>query len=294
MKGSVTAGDWLLLFAISLIWGSSFILIDRSLHAFAPTQVACLRIVLSAVVLLPFFLQRRHTLDFRQTRHITVQSLFGNFVPAFLFPAAQVHVNSATAGIMNSLSPAWAFLLGLLFFGASFRWMQLAGIAVAFAGAVMLLFQPAKVGATAYGTLLILATLCYGLSSNLVNRHLRHIDALSISSTGFVILSFPALIILFGTAGFVPLLKDPQAWQSLGYIALLAVMGSAVASTLFYRLLQRTNTLFAMSVTYLMPVVALLWGWLSGETLSFTDLAGMALILGGIYLLSRRPSRQSY
>lgn len=292
MTGAASKADWLLLLGISLIWGSSFILIDRSLQAFAPVEVACLRLVLTAAVLFPFFIKYYRTLNLRQARHITVQSLFGNFIPAFLFPAAQVHVNSATAGILNALSPAWAFLLGLLFFGTAFRWQQLAGIVVAFAGAVLLLL-PGNSGAQHYGWLLVVGTLCYGLSSNLVHRHLQGTHALAISSAGFIILSVPALIILMGSMELREAFSQPEVWPAFSSIVVLSVMGSAVASTLFYRLVQRTNTLFATSVTYLMPVVAVGWGLLGGEHLHLSDFAGMLLILAGIYLLSRLPAAQS-
>lgn len=263
-------------------------LIDRSLQAFTPVQVACLRILITGLLLVPVFIRHRAALSRTQTQYITWQSLFGNFIPAFLFPVAQVHVNSATAGIVNSLSPAWAFLLGLVFFGFSFHWLQLVGITVAFGGALLLLFHPHSLAPTTHSALLIVATLCYGLSSNLVQRYLKRTHALAIVSTGFVIFSVPALVIFLGTDSLSALIATPEMHEALAYVIILSVMGSAVASAMFYRLVQRTNTLFATSVTYLMPLVALGWGWLGGEPVGFRDFAGMLCILGGIYLLSRK------
>lgn len=282
--------DWLLLLFLALIWGSSFILMKEGLKAFHPEQVALLRIIITALVLMPFAFMRRKKVTLKQTQNMVIQGMFGNFIPAFLFPAAQTHINSSLAGILNSLSPVWVLIIGVLFFGASFKWIRLAGVISALTGAVVLLvFQPAhgSTGNAWFGIRIVIATISYGLSANIIKRYLHDVHPVTITSISFNIVLLPALIYLF-TTDFTELMKsNPQAMISLGYIAILATLGSALASIIFNRLVHHTSSLFAASVSYLIPIVALMWGVLDGETVTAIDYGGMALIGAGVYLASR-------
>ncbi len=284
------ANDWFLLILLAVVWGSSFILMKEGLKAFHPEQVALLRIIITAIVLIPFALHRKKYVNWKQTKIIVGQGFFGNFFPAFLFPAAQAHINSSLAGILNSLSPVWVLVLGLLFFNAPFKAIRLVGVISAFLGAILLLvFQPSH-GTTSnasYGLLIVIATISYGLSANLIKRFLHNVHPLTITSISFTMVLIPALIFLFLT-DFVSIMNEnPQALVSLGYVTILAVLGSALASVIFNRLIHRTSSLFAASVSYLMPIVALMWGMLDGETIQWIDVGGMAMIVAGIYLTGR-------
>lgn len=282
--------DWLLLLILAVIWGSSFILMKEGLKAFHPDQVALLRIVITALALLPFAWLRRNRVSMKQTRTMVVQGMFGNFIPAFLFPIAQTHISSSLAGILNSLSPVWVLIIGLLFFSTQFKAVRLIGVASAMAGAVLLLaFQPSHSSTSNawFGLLIVLATISYGLSANIIKRHLHEVHPVTITSVSFSIVLIPALIFLFTTDFMTVMNEHPMAVSSLGYIAILAVAGSAMASIIFNRLVHRTSSLFAASVSYLIPVVALMWGLLDGETVSAIDIGGMLLIVAGVYLASR-------
>jgi len=290
MEHQPKLNDWLLLLLLALIWGSSFILMKEGLKAFHPEQVALLRIIITAIVLAPFVFTRRKEIERKKIKTIVVQGMFGNFIPAFLFTAAQVHINSSTAGILNSLSPVWVLIIGILFFSSPYKVIRLIGIVCAFAGVILLLlFQPGH-GTTnnaSFALLIVMATVCYGISANIIKTYLHDVHPITITSVAFFIVLVPALIFLFLT-DFISIMKsNPQSLASLGYIAILASCGSALASIIYNRLIHRTTTLFAASVTYLIPVVALFWGFLDGESIQLNDFAGMAMIFAGVYLVSR-------
>ncbi|MCY7410680.1 MAG: DMT family transporter [Chitinophagales bacterium] len=282
--------DWLMLLLLALIWGSSFILMKKGLVAFRAEQVAALRIVITALSLLPFAILRWNEVDFSKKKTILIQGMFGNFIPAFLFTAAQVHIDSSQAGILNSLSPVWVFVLGIFFFQSSYSPIKIVGMAVAFVGSVVLILLQPSHGTTSnavYGLLIVVATFCYGLSANLLKANLKGVRPITITSISFNIVLIPAAIFLYSTGIIETFNANPDALTSLLYVATLAVFSSAIASIIFNKLVHSTSALFAASVTYLMPIVALSWGFLAGETLSPVDFIGMALIFFGVYLVGK-------
>ncbi len=282
--------DWLLLFFLALIWGSSFILMKKGLESFRADQVAALRISITAISLLPFAVMRRKDVEPSKVKIIFLQGLFGNFIPAFLFAAAQTQIESAAAGILNSLSPVWVFVLGIFFFRSKYNWIKLLGVSIAFSGVMLLmLFQPQHgVASNGYfGWLIVLATLSYGLSANITKKSLNNVRPITITAIAFAIVLIPTVIYLLSTGVVETFHEHANAAASLGYISILGVMGSAVASVLFNRLVQSTTALFAASVSYLIPIVALGWGFLAGEQITLYDLFGMLLIITGVYIVSR-------
>ena len=282
--------DWLLLILLAFIWGSSFILMKKGLEAFRPDQVAALRIAITAIVLLPFAFTRRKEASPSRVKIILLQAMFGNFIPAFLFPAAQAHIDSSTAGILNSLSPVWVFVLGILFFQSKYTYVKLAGIVFAFGGVILLMLFKPRHGVTSnvnFAWLIVIATVCYGLSANIIKKKLQDISPVTIVAISFAIMLIPAIIYLFFTGILQTIHEQPKAWASLGYLTILAAIGSALASIIFNNLIQRTSALFAASVTYLIPIVALFWGFISAEQITVYDLFGMIMIFAGVYLVSR-------
>ncbi len=284
------ASDWLLLFILALIWGSSFILMKKGLESFRPDQVAALRIAITGIVLLPFAFMRNKEVTGPQRRMIFIQGFFGNFIPAFLFPAAQSHIDSSTAGILNSLAPVWVFILGIFFFSARYTWVKLLGIAFAFGGVILLMALQPQHGSTSninFAWLIVFATVCYGINTNLIKRYLSDVKPITITAVAFAMALVPAIIYLLTTGIVTTFMDQPKALISLGYITILASLGSAVASITFNKLIQRTSALFAASVTYLIPMVALWWGFLSGEYIGIADLFAGILILAGVYLVGK-------
>ncbi|MBA3648977.1 MAG: DMT family transporter [Chitinophagales bacterium] len=290
MKNKPALYDWLMLIVLSLIWGSSFILMKKGLEVFAAPQVAALRVIITALILVPFAFLRRNEVPIAKIKVIFIQGLFGNFIPAFLFTAAQQHIESSLAGILNSLSPVFVFILGIFLFNTKYNWKNITGLSIAFAGVIVLmLFQTGKdtMSGGWYGLLIVMATLCYGISANIIKKYLADVRPLTIVTFAFMTLLFPALICLsFSNVG-ESFQEGKNTYTALGYISILAIGGSALSSVIYNKLIQRTTALFAASVTYLMPVVALFWGFVAGETISSIDFYGMALIFCGVYLVSR-------
>ena len=288
LKASLT--DWLLLLLLALIWGSSFILMKKGLEVYDPVQVATLRIAITAVAMFPFLLIRWKEVPGDKVKYIVLQALFGNFIPAFLFTAAQRHIDSSMAGILNSLSPVFVLLLGILFFSTGFSWLRVSGMIIAFSGSVLLLLFQNGHGITSnsmYGWLIVLATCCYGISANIIKRYLADVLPVTINAVAFSFMLIPALIILGFTDLSPAVQAGSRAYTALGYIATLGILGSGLASVLYFRLIHNTTALFASSVTYLVPVVALFWGFLAGEPIGWPDYAGMVLILCGVYLVGK-------
>jgi drug/metabolite transporter (DMT)-like permease len=281
-----------LLLILSLIWGTSFILIKQGLKVFSPEVVGALRITAAAVFLLPLAIPRFKEVKSGDTRTLFISGMIGVFIPAFLFAIAQTQLNSSLAGILNTLSPLWTVIIGAMFFGQRFRGFVVIGIVVSFIGAVLLALSRSGgsiTGFNLYALLIVVACAFYGTNVNWIKFKIHDLGSITITSVSIVMMGPLAAIYLFAFTDFVEVMKSaPGAWVSFGYIALLALMSTAVANLLFYKLLRITTPIFAASVTYIMPVVAVMWGVIDGEQLLPGHFLGMALILGGVYLANRK------
>jgi len=284
---------WAALLFLSCVWGSSFILIKTALTAFTPVQVGAFRISAAALTLLPFMLFRLKKEGMadvgRQLPWLGVVGLVGNGVPAFLFALAQTRLESSTAGALNALTPMFTLLLGVWWFGLPINKTKLMGVAVGFSGALILIlirgngqFDPNW----QWALLVVAATLMYGTSVNTVGRHLRQFNPLLSAAIPLTMVAPFTLIILFW-GDFLERCMDPGAINAISGLALLSVLGSAISLVLFNRLIQVSGPVFASTTTYLMPLVALGWGWWDGELLGLSHLMGMAAILTGIWLIYR-------
>ena len=290
---------WAILVVLAVIWGSSFILMKRGLFhdgrpVLSPWQMASTRLAIGWLALSPLLfihapLYRKHWLPLLGT------GLVGNGIPAFLFAAAQTHIDSALSGMLNSLTPLFTLLVGVLFFGHRLRWIHIIGILVGLVGAAGLIaWKKADDLPTwnVYALLPVIGTLCYGCSANIVKRHLHSLPAAATACLALTLVGPLALGGTFATGLPATLETDPQGWTSLGFVALLAVFGSAFSLILWNALLKRTSAVWASSVTYLMPVVAIGWGVLDGESLTAGQFAMIALVLTGVWLVNR-AERQS-
>lgn len=284
---------WLLLGALALVWGSSFILIKRSLVAFPPEQVAAGRLVFALVFFLPFLTRQSSQSAVRvAVRHrwmaLLASGVIGFVVPAFLFAEAGAHLNSSLAGALNSLSPLFTLILGRLVFGQPLRVRQVAGILLGLAGSLLLVFFSAtgSFQFNGYALLVVLATICYGLNTNLIGRYLSHLPALVSTAWLFAFAGPIALVTLIPT-DFLSRVVDVKNNWSLAALATLGVFGSGLMSIFFNRVVQLASPLFAASVTYLIPIVALMWGVLDGETIYAVQFAGMGICLLGIWLVNK-------
>jgi drug/metabolite transporter (DMT)-like permease len=281
-----------LLMILSLIWGTSFILIKQGVRVFAPDEVGALRVGAAFTFLLPVAVFRLRKLSGNDYRNLFVSGLLGIFFPAFLFATAQTKLDSSVAGILNTLSPLWTMIMGALFFGQRFKNSAIIGIIIGFAGTVVLML--ARTGGTIsgvnyYALLIVAACAMYGTNVNWVKFKVQGLDPMTIASGALLFIGPMAIIYLFGFTEFTSKLGTLDgSWKAFGFIVLLGCMSTAIANWLFTVLIKIATPLFAASVTYIMPIVAVLWGLLDGESLYFGHYIGMAAIIGGVYLANRK------
>lgn len=278
-----------LLILLALVWGSSFILIKYSLAAFAPGQVGALRLVIAGIVLSPWAFRAFRRIPTEQRKFILVIGIFGNFMPSFLFAWAQTGLASSLTGVLNALTPLFTLIVGIIAFSVPFRKEQLLGLMLGFAGS----FSISLVGSggalgnfNAYALLVVGACLCYAISANTLKNYLSGLRPLDIVSLALVAVAPIALGYLLST-DFIIRVQNPESWRALGYLAILAVVGTALALIAFNKLIQITSAVFATSVTYVIPIVAVFWGLVDGEHLYPLHYVGMGLILIGVYLTNK-------
>lgn len=284
-----------ILIVLSLIWGTSFILIKKGLVGYPANEVGALRIVLASLVFVPYAIKNFRLLDFSLYKYIFAFALLELGIPPFLYSYAQTVVNSSTAGILNSLVPLFTLLIGFIVYKVPTNKFKVLGVLIGLLGAVLLVFF--KTGdfsfidfANSAGLLIVLATLMYGLGSNILKEYLQDISDMDITSIAFISMGIPAFLYLLTTDFFHITFTKPEVLPSLGAIAILSVFGSALAIYLFAKLVKKSNALFASFVTYLIPFVSMIWGLLDGEGVTFIQILSLLMILSGIYLANLRAS----
>ncbi len=288
---------WLALFVLVIIWGSSFILIKQGLTSFSSLEVGALRISISFIVLSPLLWKRLKKIRRNKLHFFLLAAVIGNGLPPFLFAKAQTVIDSYMAGVLNSLTPLFTLLLGVLFFQVRTRWFNVLGVIVGLGGAIglMMATNGGQLNNVWYGLLAVAAALCYATNMNLIKTYLSGFDALTITSVVFLFIGVPATVFLFAGTDFLFVLKnDPGAWGSLGSIALLAIIGTALAMIVHNWLISQTSALFTSSVTYLMPAVAIFWGIADGEVFLWMYMLWVAVILAGVYLANRRKQHKKH
>jgi drug/metabolite transporter (DMT)-like permease len=287
--------NWLLLITLGLIWGSSFILMKRGLVDFSADQVAAIRMFASFLFLLPFVITRIKEIHPPHWKFIFATGLLGNGIPAFLFAYAQTVLPSFMAGLLNSLTPVFTLAIGYFIFQTEVTFNKVAGVLLGLAGAVGLILSASPVKtleASWYPFLIVIATICYALSVNTIRHKLHEVDSILISGFALWIAGPPSGIYLFSTNFTQILSQNPHSVISLTYVLLLALFGTAISIVLFNRLIKLSGALFASSVTYLIPIVALMWGLADQESINFYHIIGLAAILGGVYLINLKKNTQ--
>ncbi|TYB78159.1 EamA family transporter [Bizionia gelidisalsuginis] len=286
--GKAFENRWFLLIIIALTWGSSFILIKKSLIAFTPYEIGAIRVGVSGLIMAVIGVPALRRMDKNTLFWIATAGFFGNFLPMFLFPLAQTQVSSSLAGILDSLVPVFVLVLGFLFFGIRSKTIQVLGAVIGFSGAATLMYFSESSTADSqlgYALLVVLATACYGLAALIIKEKLQHVPSMPLSGGIFTIWMLPSFLILLGTGFFTRFQITPESTEAMGYLAILTVLGTAVAMLLYYKLIQNTSPVFASTVTYLLPIVAVIWGLIDGEEFSLWYVFGGILILIGIYLI---------
>ncbi len=287
--------SWVILIGLVLVWGSSFILIKKSLIYFTGAEVGLLRIGITFIFLSPIALQRLRKISLRQAILLTISGVVGSFIPAFMFAIAQTGINSSLAGTLNSLTPLFTLIMGLLFFKQRTRWYNVVGVLIGLAGAMALINVSGSSGFSfniKYASLVIIATICYAFNVNFIKLYLKEIDALSITAFTFFYIGIPTFgyILLFSDIP-AKLMAETENLKGLAYVSTLSIVGTGLALIAFNNLIKVKSPLFASSVTYLIPVVAVAWGIIDGEAFHWWDLIWFAMILLGVFLVNADPSR---
>ena len=278
--------SFLILAFLSTIWGSSFFLIKKGLIAFAPEQVACLRISFSGLAFLPIFILQFKKIDWSQWKPLLVVATAGSSLPAFLFSTAQTEVSSSVAGVLNSLTPLFVLILGYFFFKLELNAAKIIGVLLGFVGAAFLILFGETISSNGnnwYALLIVLASLFYAISANTIQTYFKNTSPTLLSAATFVMVAPPAIFYLLYSDFFERLNTHPFGYSSLGSVFVLAMFGTVLASLIFYKLIQSTSAVFASTVAYLIPIVALLLGTFDGEVITVYHLVGMGLILIGVY-----------
>jgi drug/metabolite transporter (DMT)-like permease len=281
-----------LLILLALIWGTSFILMKRGLVVFSPGEVGSLRVVAAALFLLPVAIVHLKHLDKNHYPKLLASGLMGIFFPAFLFATAQTKLESSVSGILNSLTPICTLLIGVFIFRQPFRSQSILGIIIGLFGTIILVFANAdgSIGTVnSYALLVIIACVFYAANLNFIKYRITDLKALTITSVSIMLISPLALAYLVTFTDFsAKIVNEPGAWQALGFVVLLGLMSTSVATMLFNHLVKISTPLFTSSVTYLIPIVAVLWGLLDDEKLQASHFIGMIAVVGGVYLANRK------
>jgi len=279
---------WLLLILLSLIWGSSFILIKKSLEHFTPYQVGALRVLIAGIILMPVAISKYKLFPKKHLKWLILAAFTGNFIPMFLFPIAETEISSSIAGIINSMMPIFVIIVGALVWKFETTQRQITGVIISFTGVCLLAFGGDDGAQFKLFPilLLLLATLCYAISTTTVKSKLMEVSSTVLSAFVFsFVLFLPSLISLVST-GFVSTFTfNRENMIGLGFVSLLSIFGTGLAMMMNYRLLKVSTPLFASTVTLLMPIVAIIWGLLDGEKLTSLQFAGASVIIAGLIFL---------
>jgi drug/metabolite transporter (DMT)-like permease len=286
---------WVIFVLLVLTWGSSFILIKKGLTVFSSNEVGALRTAISSLVLLPIVFFRFSKISLKQWKLLAILGVLNGVLPPFLFAKAQTGIDSHLAGVLNSLTPLLTMIIGLIFFHLKTKWFNILGIIIGFCGTIGLLSISGGKSFEfnfSFGIYIIIATTCYAISANIIKNLLADVDAVSIAAFSFFIVGIPLIFYLLVFTDFLQQLKyDDNFFEGIIYIAILAVFGTAIALIAFNKLIKMTNVMFATSITYVIPVIALLWGIFDGESFGLINLLWISIIIIGVWLVNTGNKR---
>lgn len=283
--------SWTLLILLTVVWGSSFILIKKGLTVFPAMQVASIRMLSASLFMIPFAVSWLKRIDRKRLPIIFVSGFIGSFIPAFLFSIAQTQLDSAVTGIVNSLTPVFVLVIGVIFYKQKITVLTVFGLLLAISGTVYLMFYGStdNHGFNYFALFIVGATVLYGINVNILKFNLSELNPIAISSISLFFIGPFAAFQLFALSDFtVRLGAGGDAVLALIYLSILGVIGTSLALMLFNVLIKMTTPLFASSVTYLIPIVAVVWGLIDGEKLFFIHYLSMAIIIFGVFLANRK------
>tara|TARA_R110001632_G_scaffold19898_16_gene59914 strand:+ start:6061 stop:6933 length:873 start_codon:yes stop_codon:yes gene_type:complete len=281
---------WLYLVILAIVWGSSFILIKKSLIGLTPIQLGALRTFIAGLFILSIGFNSLKKIKKQQWKWIAISSMLGTLFPAFFFAYALMGIDSSVASILNSMTSLNALIVGTLFFGVVFKRVQLGGVIIGLVGTILLILESSSLNPTQnywFAIFVIASSLGYAFNVNIIKKHLSNISAMSITAGHFVLLIVPVFLVLFFTGFFTTIEFTDETSSSLFYLVILSVVGTGLAKIMFNKLIQISSPVFSTSVAYLIPIVAIIWGFVDGEKVSYLQLIAGAIILLGIYIVNK-------
>lgn len=282
---------WLYLILLALVWGSSFILMKKALIGLTPVQLGALRIIFTALFLCSTSASSIRKIKRKQWKYITFTAFAASFFPVFLFAFSIHQIDSAVVSILNCFTPFNTLIFGALLFGFAFRKVQFYGILIGLVGCAILILSGASLNENQnywYSILVLIASLGYALNVNMVKKYLQDVPPRAIVTGNFLLIFIPALIVLYATGFFSDFMYNADGLEALGYVAVLSVFGTGLAKIMYNRLVQISTPIFSSSVTYLIPLVAVFWGFVDGEKFGVIQLLGGVIILLGVYLVNKK------
>ena len=281
---------WILFLVLSIIWGSSFILIKKGLTSLNPEEVATLRIASASLVLLPFAAKRIKEINKKNIFTLILVGFMGSFLPSFFFALAQTKLSSSLTGIMNAITPFFTIIISVLFFKEKPEKKIYIGVILGFLGTLFLISsrENGDFSFNYYALFVVAATIFYSINANLIKHYLNMMKSLSIASISLTTVGPLAIIYLLFLTPFLDHIHEPKVLVASGYIVILGVFGTAFALILFNKMVQLTNPVFSTSVTYLIPIISVFWGVIDGEQLSLLQLISMLTIMIGISISNKR------
>lgn len=283
---------WIYLVILSVIWGSSFILIKKSLLGLTPYQLGALRTIITGLILLSVGFKKLKSIEKTKLKWIALSGFLGSFFPGFLFAIAETEIDSAVVSILNSLVPLNTIILGFTVFKIISTRRQIIGVIIGFIGTSILIYKGSELNPNQnyfFAIFVIISTLMYAVNVNIIKRHLQDVKPLAIAAGNYAFIIIPAVIVLVFTNFFSSeTLNNEKLPKALIFVTILSIFGTAMAKVLFNKLVQISTPVFASSVTYVIPITALIWGVLDGESFSVIQALAAVLILFGVYLANRR------
>lgn len=294
MKSKIKA--WFFLLLLSVIWGSSFLLIkialmdSQGVERLSPEILAALRLSLAFVFLSPLLFYYLKQISLKDLPYLLISGFLGNGIPAFLFAYAELHLSSAVTGMLNSLVPVFTILIAVLFFSFKWKIKHFIGIATGIFGTLLIVGQTNNDGFLSLPfapvLMVLLGSLCYAVSLNVIKYKLKHLHPNLITSVSFLFVGIPCIIYLLSTDFLASLVAGEVARDGIFAVLILALFGTAFAVLIFNRLIKISSPIFTSSITYLIPLVAVIFGFLYGESISLTQLFGLLVLLMGVLIIN--------
>ncbi|MAZ93219.1 MAG: hypothetical protein CMF58_02270 [Lentimicrobiaceae bacterium] len=291
MQNRNTLISWIILIALAIVWGSSFILIKKSLLYFTASEVGLLRITITFLFLLPIALKNISKVNKKHKYYLVIAGVIGSFIPSFMFAIAQTEINSSLTGILNSLTPLFTLLLGLFFFKLKVNRYNMLGIVLGLIGALGLIYASAGgkgfIINIKYSSLIMIATICYAFNVNFIKSYLKEVDSLTITSLTFFYVGLPTLLyVLIFSDIPTKIINEDKVLIGMGYVSTLAILGTGIALIAFNKLIKISSPIFASSVTYMIPVIAIIWGIIDNEIFKLIYIFWFLILILGVLLVN--------